>query len=249
MSTPTAFIQRLRSTLPKYEPEYQRVRGREPILAAWSTALDLFDGLAKQSKLDAGARTPLLRVVVLEYQVRRHPLWHALAVCTLQPLLGGLGGRLRRLDRDDREQALHAAFIQALGTLRLGGAGKPFPFLTLRRSIERALISMERTERELGDGEVSFDEEAEACAPAPHEEPQPFLQCLAHEVSELVAREPGGEDVVRVLAGAETIPEQVERLASTKVSYDRLLKRHHRALDGIRSELGVRTTRGRRRED
>jgi hypothetical protein len=249
LSIPTAFIQSLRSTLPKHEPEYQRVREREPILAVWSTALELFDGLAKQSKLDAGARTPLLRVVVLEYQVRRHPLWHALAVCALQPLLGGLGGELRRLDTDDREQALHAAFIQALGTLRLGEAGKPFPFLTLRRSIERALISMERTERELGDGEVPFDEEAEACAPAPHEEPQPYLQCLAHEVSELVAREHGGEDVVRVLAGVETLPEQAERLAATEVSYDCLQKRHRRALDGIRHELGTRTTRGHRRED
>jgi hypothetical protein len=46
---------------------------------------------------------------------------------------------------------------------------------------------------------------------------------------------------VRVLAGAETLHEQSERLASTDVTYDCLRKRHRRAVDGARHELSQRS--------
>jgi hypothetical protein len=59
-------------------------------------------------------------------------------------------------------------------------------------------------------------------------------------VSELVARRAGGEDVVRVLAGAETLVEQAERLSPGEASYECLKKRHRRAVHGVRRDLSRR---------
>ena len=234
-------IQSLRSTVRKNDATYQRTREREQVMAPYATGVVLFDALSPDSALDSEARQALLRVVVLEYQVARHPLWHALAACALQPMLASLRSRVRRLDEEDREQTLHAAFVEGIGRLRLRREDGPgFPLLTLRRGIERVLIGAERTERELGEGEVPFDEGAAGCLPAPHHEPQQFVQCLAREVSELVARRAGGEDVVRVLAGAETLVEQAERLSSGEASYECLKKRHRRAVDGVRRDLSRR---------
>ena len=237
----TTLIQSLRSAVRKHDPEYQRARQRAQVLAPYATGVALFDALSPESELRSEARQALLRVVVLEYQVARHALWHALAACALQPMLAGLRGRVRHLDEDDREQALHAAFIEELGRLRLRRDATVFPLLTLRRGIERALISAERTKRELEDEEVGFDEAAEGCLPPPHLDPTPYVQCLAREIGELVAGWTGGEEVVRVLAGAETLDEQAERLASTHVTYDCLQKRHRRALGGVRRELSRRS--------
>jgi hypothetical protein len=235
---PTTLIQSLRSTVTKHDAVYQRAREREPGLAPYASAHILFDTLSNDFALGSEVRQALLRVIVLEYQNGRHPLWHALAARALEPVLSGLHARLRRLDEDDREQALHTAFIEGIGRLRLHrGAGARFPLLTLRRVIERALIAAERSKRELGDGEVEFDECDDACVPSPHHEPPQFVQCLAREIGELVARRTGGEEVVRVLAGAETLVEQADRLSSTDVSYDCLRKRQRRALDGVRREL------------
>ena len=233
----TTLNQSLRSTVRKHEATYQRAREREQVLAPYATGVVLFDALSTESEFDSEARQALLRVVVLEYQVARHPLWHALAASALQPMLASLRSRVRRLDEEDRDQALHAAFIEGIGRLRLRRDGAGFPLLTLRRRIERVLIGAERTTRELGDAEVPFDEGAEACAPSLHHEPHQFVQCLAREVSELVVRRHGGEDVVRVLAGAETLGEQAERLSSEDMSYQCLKKRQRRAVVGVRRDL------------
>ena len=231
----TTIIQSLRGTVTKYDAVYQRVREREQGLAPYAAAVALFDALSVESELGSDAREALLRIVVLEYQNGRHPLWHALALRALEPLLGGLRWRVRRLDEDDREQALHAAFLEGIGRLRLQrAAASGFPFLTLRRGIERALIAAERAKRGLGDDEVPFDECDDACAPSRHREPPQFVQCLAREICDLAARQAGGEDVVRVLAGAETLGEQVERLACAEVSYGRLKKRKRKVLAGVR---------------
>jgi hypothetical protein len=230
-------VQSLRSTVTKHDAVYQRAREREPVLAPHATAVVLFDALSAASELDSDARHALLRVIVLEYQDGRHPLWHALAARALEPLVEGLRSRVRRLAKEDREQALAMAFIEGISRVRIRRDAVGFPLLTLRRTIERALIGAERTKRELGDGEVPFDECDDACLPSPHEEPTPFVQCLAREVSELVARHEGGEDVVRILAGAETIGEQAERLSSSDMSYQCLKKRQRRAVDGVRREL------------
>jgi hypothetical protein len=237
---PTTLIQGLRSTITKHDAVYQRARERDQVLAPHTTAVALFDALSTESALGSDARKTLLRTIVLEYQEARHPLWHALAVRALEPMIAGLRSRLRLLDEDDREQALHMAFIEGISRLRIHSGAPGFPLLTLRRGIERAVISAERTKRELGAGEVAFDECDDACVPAPHLDPPQFVQCLARELSEVVARRTGGEDVVRVLAGAETLGEQAERLASTEVSYDCLQKRRRRALDGVRRELARR---------
>lgn len=237
----TTFIQSLRSTVRKHEATYQRAREREQVLTPYATGAALFAALSPASKLGSDARRALLLVVVAEYQVARHPLWHALAACALQPMLGGLRARLRHLDPEDREQALQTALIEGLGRLRIDRGAKAFPLLTLRRWMERALIDAERTKRELEEDEVSFDEAAEGCLQAPHLDPTPYVHCLAHEIGELVAERAGGDDVVRVLAGAETLDEQAERLASTEATYECLQMRHWRALDDVRRELSRRS--------
>ncbi len=102
-------------------------------------------------------------------------------------------------------------------------------------------MSAERTKRDLDGEEVSFDEAAEGCLPPPHLDPTPYVQLLAREIGELVADRTGGEEAVRVLAGAETLDEQAERLASTHVTYDCLRKRPRRAVAGARHELSRRS--------
>lgn len=237
----TTFIQSLRSTVRKHEATYQRARERTRGLEPYATGVALFDVLSPGSDLGSEARHALLRVVVLEYQGARHPLWHALAACALRPMLAGLRRGVRYLDEDDREQALHAALIEGLGRLRLDRSTTVFPLLTLRRGIERALLSAERRNRDLDAEVVPFDEAAEGCLPPPHLDPTPYVHLLAREIGELVADRTGGEDAVRVLAGAETIHEQAERLASTDVTYDCLAKRHRRAVDGVRHQLSRRS--------
>jgi hypothetical protein len=220
---------------------YQRVREREPALAAYPTGCALYDALSPKSGLAADARPPLLRVIVLEYQRGRHPLWHALAVRGLEPMLASLRARMRRLDADECDQQLQLAFVEAIGRLRLDRPGGPtFPLLTLRRAIARALIAAESEERER-DEDVAFEEGAAACMPAPHQDPQQFVQCLAHEVGELLVRGSGGEDVLRVLTGDETLGEQVERLSAEDVTYDCLQKRHRRVVTQVRRELSRRS--------
>jgi len=237
-----ALLQSLASTVRLHEPEYRRVRDRDPVLLPYASASVLFDVLATDVRRDPDGRRRVLRAIVLEYQRTRHPLWHALAFRGLAPMLGGLRARLRHLEEDQREQELHIAFIEGIGRLRLDRAGGPtFPLLTLRRAIARALFASGRSEPEAGE-EVAFDEGAPWCAPAPHEDPSPFVHCLAREVGALL-----GEDVVRVLAGGETLDEQAERLATAGETYEGLRKRHRRGISRARRELrSPRSELGRR---
>lgn len=238
MSSPT-LLQRLGGTVRRHDAEYQRVRAREPALGPHATACALFDALAADVRVDPDGRQLVLRTVVLEYQSTRHPLWHALAVRALSPMLGSLRAGLRGRDADEAEQDLQVAFVQAIGRLRLDRAGGPtFPLLTLRRAIARALFAPDREEPDPG-REVTFADDTPGCAPSPHEDPPPFVHCLAREVGGWV-----GEDAVRVLAGAETLAEQAERLAPAGDTYEGLQKRHRRAVGRARRDL--RSERGRR---
>ncbi len=100
----TTLIQSLRSTVRKHEATYQRARERTQGLETYATGVALFDALSPESELGSEARQALLRVVVLDYKVARHPMWHALAACALRPMLAGL--RTRRAGtsstRDDQ---------------------------------------------------------------------------------------------------------------------------------------------------
>jgi hypothetical protein len=109
--------------------------------------------------------------------------------------------------------------------------------MTLRRAIARALFASS-AKQEPAD-EVPLDEHDLDGAPPPHEDPPQFVQCLAREVAERIARRPGGEDVVRVILREETLAEQVERRASgsEEVTYQGLHKHHKRTLDAVRREV------------
>src|SRR5262249_55826845 len=103
----TTLIQGLRSTVRNHDAEDQRARERAQVLAPYARGIALFDALSSDSGLGSETRHALLRVVAVEYQVARHPLWHALAACGLEPMLGGLRCRMRHVDEDDRDQALY----------------------------------------------------------------------------------------------------------------------------------------------
>jgi hypothetical protein len=228
----------LASTVGRHEHRYQIVREREPVLEPFATASSLHEALSPKSKLGSSARQALLRVVVLEYRRDQHPLWHALAVQALEPMLAGLRARMRRGTAEEREQEVQVALVEALVRLRLGRVGGPvFPLLTLRRAIGRKLFPPARADDGPGE-EVSCDEHEAECAPPPHQDAQQYLHCLSREIGAMVARQAGGEDVVRVLADVETLGEQAERVApDDDAAYDRLQKRQRRTLERLRLEL------------
>jgi hypothetical protein len=231
----------LRTTIQKHDAAYQQARARQPALGAYATAMALFDALSidtrRDTRLDSRTQQLLLRVVVVEYQRDRHPLWHAMAVRGLEPILGNLRALLYERDPEELEQDLQVALIEVLGRLRVVRAGGPiFPFLTVRRAIWRALFERDGASAEPRE-DAPFDECVLASPHPQHEDAQPFVGCLAREVAERVLRQPGGEGLIRVLAGAETLLEQAERLSWDDATYDRMQKRQRRSLERVRREL------------
>jgi hypothetical protein len=241
MST-VALLQGLATTVRRHNAVYLRVREGEPRLAPYPTASALFEALSPSSGVASEARAWLLRVIVLEYQRARHPLWYALAARGLDPMLGGLRAWMRRVPDADKDQTLHLALAEALGRLRVARPnGPPFPFLTLRRTLERALFRIAADDAcERDDAGATWEEAAAVSTSAPHEDPPPFVDCLAHEVGELLTKRSGDDGAVRVLAGAETLDEQMERLASEQLTKTCLQKRHRRAVERVRGDLSRR---------
>jgi hypothetical protein len=235
-------LQGLATTVRKHNVVYLQARDGEPRLAPYPTASALFDALSASSGLASEPRAWLLRVIVLEYQRARHPLWYALAARGLDRMLGRLRALVRGVPDADKDQALHLALAEALGRLRVARPdGPPFPLLTLRRTLERVLFRMAaEIARERDDaGEPGEDIETVSTS-APHEDAPPFRECLAHEVGELLVEGSGDDGPVRVLAGAETLAEQIERLSSEHVTKACLQKRHQRAVERVRGDLSGR---------
>lgn len=233
----SSFIQNLKRTVQSHETVYQRTRGRETVFLPYPTATCLFDALSKRNSAHAEHRFHLLRVIVLEYQHGDRPtLWLTLALRAFAPMLRSLGKRLPEGSVDEREQAMHVAFAEAVHGLRIRREGGPvFPLSTLRRAMIRALLS-DRVEGDPAD-EVDFDEEAPECASAAHLDSPQFVRCLAAEVGGFFAQEPGGGDVALLLAGGETLAEQAERLSSEKMTAYGLEKRRHRTVARVRRQI------------
>jgi hypothetical protein len=239
--TTASLLQGFGHTVRTHDAAYQRAREREATLAPHPTAGALFDALDSRSALDWSARGVLLRVIVLEYQRGRHPLWYALAARGLEPMLANLCARSRGRDAHERDQELHVAFAEALGRLRVAREGGPvFPLMTLRRALERALFPRRTDDEEQLDEESAF-RRIRRRKQAPHEDPPQFVHVLALEVGELLARRSGSDDAVRVLAGAETLAEQVERRSTADLTQDCLERRHRRAVAAVRGELSRRS--------
>jgi hypothetical protein len=155
-------------------------------------------------------------------------------------MLGRLRARARGRDARERDQELHIAFAEALGRLRIAREGGPvFPLLTLRRALERALFVKQTRDEEHLEDEAAF-RRLRRRKQAPHEDPPQFVHVLAREVGELLVRRSGSDDPVRVLAGAETLAEQVERRSTEGLTEACLERRHRRAVEAVRGDLARR---------
>jgi len=234
------FTSGLAITVRKHEAIYQVAREREPRLVDHATAVALFDALAARSGLAWEARGWLLHVIAVEYQRGRHPIWHALAARGLEPMLARLRTRMRG-PAEERGQAIHIALAEELARLRIARAdGLAFPLLTLRRALERALLTTAADRDSELEEQQAYMDYAGRHTQQPHEDAPPFVECLAAEVGQLLVERSGGDDVVRVLAGAETLGDQSERLSAAHVSRECLQKRHRRAVVSVRGALSGR---------
>jgi len=234
----TTVIRRIGRTAYLHEAAYQRVRQREPALAPYPTVSALLETLVADPRASREQRPRIVQALVLEYQRSRHPLWQALLVRVFGSLLVGLRAQLPSGDREDRDQQLLAAFLEALGRVRLGER-TPAVFIAVRRATARRLFDEVRDERAVVET-IPLEDSSPECRPAVHADPSPYVQCLEHEMVDRMARHRGGEDVAALVAGAENFSEQLERLAgSKKVTRSCLRKRRRRTLEQLREALST----------
>jgi hypothetical protein len=224
----------LDATARRHESAFQAARATDPALAPYPTATALLHALASKSKSPMAERQAVVPALVRLHQSTRHPLWQALLLRAFEPLLFGLRER-ERCTAGDRDQRILTAFLEALAFLRV--EGRPV-FLVVRDATLRVLLQKARSH---DDKVETVPLEEVPSDPATREEDAaPFRACLANELGALIAGHKGGEDVVRVLAGVETIAEQVARLAGSEPSYrepitaECLYKRRHRAVHEVR---------------
>jgi len=238
----SALLASVPATVRRHEATFQRARAAEPAFERYATASALLDAVTPRSALPIAERQVLVAAILRRHQAGGHPLWQALLLRAFEVLLLAMRRRAHG-DADEREQQVALAFLRAVGRVR---PHEPV-FATVPRAMARTLRSATRAAIRAEADHVPFDEESLEHAPSPHAEPTPYVACLAREIAERVARRPGGEDVVRVLAGIETAAERAERLAaSTRASAEeeqaagsRLRQRTRRALREVRAELAV----------
>ncbi|MGD0527719.1 MAG: hypothetical protein ABSE49_21480 [Polyangiaceae bacterium] len=235
-------LQTVPITARRHDATFQAARATERAFAPYATAAALLVPLAPESPLPLAERQALVQAVLRRQQAAPHPLWQAMLVAAFAPMLR----RMRRRGgeaREDREQRVLCAFLQALAVVR--SSGQPV-FIALRRATLRQLLRAARGETGTGDALV-FDEGTPADPPCVHADPAPFAACLAREVAERLVRSSGGEDIARAIMGAETSGEQAARLTAEAtagdppVTVERLRQRRHRALRELRAELAGRT--------
>jgi hypothetical protein len=231
-------MQSLAWSVRRYESTYRSACSEEPTFAPYPTANALLATLKDQSALPLPQRQTLVAALILRYQATRHPLWQLLLLGAFQPLLGGLRQRDRG-NRSDRDQRVLAAFLQALGSVRVEGQ---LVFLAVSRATARALFRAVRAERDMLDHAVPLDEPR--ATPSHDADAPPFTVCLAHEIAAHIAQQRGGEDVVRVLVGLETEREQFARLAAPapggaaeRITAGCIYKRRRRAVAEVRAML------------
>ncbi|HEY3820258.1 MAG TPA: hypothetical protein VGL81_24000 [Polyangiaceae bacterium] len=233
-----AVLRRLPATARRYEPTFQCARVGTSAFFPYATVTALFDALSIDGPVPTAERQELVRAIVRLHRAGRSPLWQALLLHAFGQMLRGL--RWRDVGQDeDRDQRVLLAFMQGLERVRLDG--QPV-FLAMRRATERALFRAVRAQARAVDT-VPLGAQPPRGG-EPHEDPWPFVACLAHELAERVGERSGGADVSRVLAGVETIGEQVRRLAregrgarERPITTSTLRQRRHRAVTALRREL------------
>jgi hypothetical protein len=215
------------ATVKRHEATFREARAVEPRFAPYPTGPDVLTAAAPGSPVPMRERQQLVSVFLGLHQTTRHPLWQALLLQAFRPTLFALRRR-QYGPEEDRDARLLVAFLQVVArTPRTGHA----LFLTIGRATARAVF--QAVHAELGETE---GEPLDETMPdiAGNEDPEPFQKCLAHEVAERIAARPGGEDLVRVLAGVETAVEQAHRLGAARTG---VRKRKGRALEELRAEL------------
>lgn len=232
----------LAASVHRHEHEYQRVRKAEPCLAPYPTTGHLLAVLSSTSALLMDDRQAIVRVLLQRQQAKPHPLWQALLFEAFAPALRCLHARDRG-SKSDRGQRITCAFLEAL---EKAPADAKAVFVTIPRATARILFERVRTEQK---NVEDTDALTERTIPRSglHGESGPFQACLAREVAERLSAQPGGDDVVRLLAGAETIGEQVARLSGRgrRVSRGGVKQRRQRALREIRADLAGGATAAR----
>jgi hypothetical protein len=230
----------LASTARIHESTFQQARSSEPSFAAFATAAALRTALADKRAMPMRERIAIVEALLLRHQSTRHTLWDALLVCAFRPLLESLWMKDRGC-KSDRNQRVLAAFLRALRSVHIK-PGHPV-FLFVSRATARTLFRVVRAERDELDDAVPIDDDTFSGS-SPHRDPHPFTACLANEVAALFAQHKGGEDVVRLVAGLETVGEQVERLsasdgssAAERVMQLRLYERRYRLVEDVRDTL------------
>jgi hypothetical protein len=224
----------------RHEATFQRARASEPAFAPYATAAALLESACLESALPIPERQAVVAAIVRQHQATRHPLWQAVLLRAFRPMLLTLHERDRGT-KEERDQRVLLAFLQTIATVSPTGP----VFVKVPWATARALFGAVRDEAGAVE-EVFLDEGTPECVPSPHTDPQPFVACLAREVAERLARRQGGEDIVRVLIGAETPAEQAERLHATstaagesseRASLECMRQRRKRVLDDLREEL------------
>jgi len=231
----STIIAATRSTVGTHDREFQRARAREPSLAPYATAMALFEAIPRAWPRDLEQFEPVVLALLREHQRSHHPLWQALLLRVFEPMLVRLRVRLRCRDWEDRGSMLLLAFLEVISSV------SPEPgraFLSVRCATGRAVFEAARAQDLPAADTAAFDEDSPECAPPVHLDPAPFLHCLAHELVEQMARRRGGEDVARLLAGVETVGEQLARIGEQgKAKYRCLQQRRGRTLKRLRAEM------------
>jgi hypothetical protein len=224
-------------TARRHEATFQAARCLEGAFAAYPSATALLDALAPASPLSVPERQVAVEVLIRLHQTTGHPLWQALLLRAFEPLLLGLRAKDRGR-KGDRNQRVLTAFLTAIAKLRVDG--RPV-FVAVGRAAARTLFQAVRVDSNRLEM-VPYDDRARHSLS--QATPDPFTACLANEVAAHVAARKGGDDIVRVLAGVETVAEQAARLAATASAGERepvspmcLYKRRELAIRDLRARL------------
>jgi len=248
----------------RHLPLFEELRSREPALVPFSTPLDAIDadpidGAARSPERYA-ERDEVARSLIREQQRRPHPLFGAMLTLAYLPMLRRLRRRILgdAFAGDDLDQMVLHAFLETVAAIDLE-AHPDRTSLRLRQATARRVFSQLRARQQ--EPTCALPDQLDRVEPRPWPEARPAgkdtrdLSVGDDDRDERLAllrryiereRSPRSDDVEllsRTLVRGECLAAQVERrfrhLPATerKKMYQRLKRRHSRALARLRSTL------------